>query len=92
MMEMDNLKQIIKELLEGTEERITTSVHAYHEKRMAMFDAYEKRIMATWNTHTETKKIEQDPEMMQSVEEHQEVPSEDVVVRPVNGLKKWCRG
>jgi hypothetical protein len=38
-MEMDNLKQMIKKLLEGTEERIIASMDAYHEKRMAMFDA-----------------------------------------------------
>jgi hypothetical protein len=31
-------------------------------------------MMATWNTHTETKQIEKDPRTMQSVEEHQDVP------------------
>jgi hypothetical protein len=30
--------------------------------------------------------------MMQSMEEHQEVPSEDVIVRPVKGLKKRLCG
>jgi hypothetical protein len=39
-----------------------------------------------------TEKIEPDPGMMQSAEEHQDVPSEDVVVRPVKGLKKRRRG
>jgi hypothetical protein len=33
-------------------------------------------------------KIELDPEMMQSVEEHQEFPMGEAVVRPVRGLKK----
>jgi hypothetical protein len=39
-----------------------------------------------------TEKIEPDPEMMQFAEEHQDVPSEEVVVRPVKGLKKRRRG
>jgi hypothetical protein len=39
-----------------------------------------------------TDKIEQDPRMMQSVEEHQDIRTEDIVVRPVNGLKKRRRG
>jgi hypothetical protein len=30
-----------------------------------------------------TKKIEQDPEMMQSVEEHQDIPNEVAAVMPV---------
>jgi hypothetical protein len=39
-----------------------------------------------------TEKIEENPEMMQSAEEHQDVPNEDVAVMPVKGLKKRCRG
>jgi hypothetical protein len=55
----------------------------------AMIDAYEKRRMACLGqTESNTGKIEQDTEMMQSAEEHQDLPSEDVVVRPVKGLKK----
>jgi hypothetical protein len=30
--------------------------------------------------------------MMQSVAEHQEVPKEDAIVKPVKGRKKWHRG
>jgi hypothetical protein len=90
-MEMDNLKQMIKELLEGMEKRIIASIHAYHEKRMAMFDAYEKRMMKTCNTHIEIKKIEQDPEMMQSVEEHQDISTEDVAEMPVGEPNKRRR-
>jgi hypothetical protein len=48
-------------------------------------------MMAIWNTNPEAMKIEQDPRMMQSMEEHQDVPSEDVVLRPVKGLKKRRR-
>jgi hypothetical protein len=38
-----------------------------------------------------TEKIEQDPRTIQCMEEHQDVPSEDVIVRPVNGLRKRRR-
>jgi hypothetical protein len=39
-------------------DKMDAKMDAHHENRMAMFDAYEKRMMATWNTHTETKKFE----------------------------------
>jgi hypothetical protein len=115
-MEMDNLKQMIKEVLGGMEERMNADrksdqlkmaadiedlltrmkearqanqellarMDGYHEKRMAMLDAHQKRIMAT-------KKTEYNPEMMQFAEEHQEILNEDVVVRPAKGLKKRHR-
>jgi hypothetical protein len=53
--------------------------------QMTMLDDHQKRMMAM-------RKIEQNPGMMQSVEEHQDVPNEDVAVMPVKGLKKWRRG
>jgi hypothetical protein len=46
-------------------------------------------MMATWNAHHETTDTEQDPRMMQSVEEHQEVSWEEAAVLPVRGLRKW---
>jgi hypothetical protein len=56
----------------------------------AMFDVYEKRTMACLGqTEANTEKI--DPGMMQSVEEHQDVPREEVVVRQVKGLRKRRR-
>jgi hypothetical protein len=39
-----------------------------------------------------TEKIETDPGMMQSAEEHQDILSEDVAVMPVKGLNKRRRG
>jgi hypothetical protein len=51
---------------------------------MAMLDDHQRRMMAT-------KKIEQNSEMMQSVVEHQNSPSEDVVVMPVGEPRKWGR-
>jgi hypothetical protein len=70
-----------------SDENFWAKMDAFHEERMAMIDDEKKRIMATWNTHTETKKIETDPGMMQSAEEHQDTISEDVAVMPVKGLK-----
>jgi hypothetical protein len=39
-----------------------------------------------------TEKIEENTEMMQSAEEHQDIPTEDVAVLPAQGLKKRHRG
>jgi hypothetical protein len=44
----------------------------------------------TTSCNEATEKIH--PGMMQSAEEHQDVPSEDVVMKPVKGLKKRRRG
>jgi hypothetical protein len=67
--------------------KIKEEMIANQEELLAKMDL----MMVTWNTHTETKKIEQDPEMMQSVEEHQDIPTEDVAVMPVRELRKWRR-
>jgi hypothetical protein len=54
-----------------------------------MFDAYEKRMMACLGqTEANTEKTEQDTEMIQSAEEHQDVPSEGVAVMPVAKSRK----
>jgi hypothetical protein len=43
-------------------------------------------------TEADMEKIEPDPEMMQSLGEHQEVPKEDARVNPVKGRKKQHTG
>jgi hypothetical protein len=43
-------------------------------------------------TEADVEKTQPDRGMMQSVEEHQEVPKEDAVVKPVKGRKKRYRG
>jgi hypothetical protein len=50
-----------------------------------MLDTHQKRMMAT-------KKIEEIPGMMLSVEEHQDVPNKDVAVMPVGEPRKRRRG
>jgi hypothetical protein len=49
-------------------------------------------MMAKWNTHQEMTEIDPDTEIMQSVEELQEVPRENAIVKSVKGWKKWHRG
>jgi hypothetical protein len=46
----------------------------------------------TTSCNEATEKTEQNPETMQSIEEHQDVPSEDIGVMPVKELKKQRRG
>jgi hypothetical protein len=55
--------------MRANQEELLARVDAYHEKRMTMFEAYEKSIMACLGqAEANTKKTEQDPGMMQSVE------------------------
>jgi hypothetical protein len=64
----------------------------YRKRRMAMLDAHHKNIMACLGQmKANTEKTAPVPEMMQSVEEHQEVPSEDAIVKSVKGRKKRRR-
>jgi hypothetical protein len=58
---------------------------------MAMLDAHQKMMIACLG-ETVANKEKINPGMMQSVEEHQDVPSEDVTVMPVKGLKERHRG
>jgi hypothetical protein len=46
---------------------------------MAKLDALQERTMA----HREATETEADPGMMQSIEEHQEIPKEEAAVMPV---------
>jgi hypothetical protein len=39
-------------------DKMDAKMDAYHENRMTMFDAYEKRMMATWNAHQQTTEID----------------------------------
>jgi hypothetical protein len=48
-------------------------------------------IMAMLNTNPEAMKIEQDPGMMQSMDKHQEIPTQDATVMPVREPRKQRR-
>jgi hypothetical protein len=78
----EDLPTKMKEDRKADKEDLLASMDAFHEKRMAMLEAQQKRMMAWFGqTEANTEKIE--PGMMQSVEEHQDVPNEDVTVMPV---------
>jgi hypothetical protein len=67
----------LEEKMEETIECQTKHLKAIHE-----------RMMAKWNTHQEMTEIDPDTEMMQSTEEHQEIPTEDTAVMPVGEPRK----
>jgi molybdopterin-biosynthesis enzyme MoeA-like protein len=72
------IQQMFEQLLAG-QARLLKRMDAYHEERMAMFGAYEKSIIACLREmDANTEKI--NPGMMQSVEEHQDVPNDDGAV------------
>jgi hypothetical protein len=57
-----------------------------------MVDAYHERMMACLGkTEADTEKTEPDPGMMQSTEEHQEIPKGEAAVMPVGEPRKRCR-
>jgi hypothetical protein len=56
-------------------------------ERMAKLNAHHERTLG----HREATETEPDPEMMQSAEEHQEIPNEDASVMPVGEPRKWLR-
>jgi hypothetical protein len=71
-----------------------------NQDRMAKFEGKMEEIiehqmkhfmMAMWYTTLEAIKIEQDPGMMQYMEEHQHIPTEEVTVMLVGGLMKRLR-
>jgi hypothetical protein len=65
---------------------------AKHKEMMAMLYAHHERMMACLGkTEANTEKTEPDPGVMQSVEEHQEIPEGDAAVMPVGELKKGRR-
>jgi hypothetical protein len=79
--------------MKANQEELLARMDDYHEKRMAMLDAHQKRMIACLGQmEANTKKTEQDPGMMPSMKEHQDTPTEEVAVMPVKGLRKQHRG
>jgi hypothetical protein len=81
--------------LEKAEARMSNfeeKMNDYHNKRMAMLDTHNKIIMVSFGqTEANTEKTVPDPEMMQSAEEHQEIPTEDAAIMPVGESRKQHR-
>jgi hypothetical protein len=69
-----------------------TNRKAYHKEMMATVDAYHERMMACLGkTEADTEKNEPDPGMMQSTEEHQEIPKGEATVMPIGEPRKRRR-
>jgi hypothetical protein len=84
--------QQIMELLLPMQARMETNRKAYHKGMMAMVDAYHERMMACLGkTEADTEKTEPDPGMLQSTEEHQEIPKAEAAVMPVGEPRKRHR-
>jgi hypothetical protein len=82
-----SLKACLSETMEC---QVRTEAHLEYEESASGNIKDDRNETTAYNEATE--KIEQNPGMMQSAEEHQDFRSEDVVVRPVKGLKKRHRG
>jgi hypothetical protein len=60
-----------------------------HKEMMVMSDArYERMMACLGKTEADTEKTEPDPGLMQSTEEHQEIPKEEAAVMPVGEPRK----
>jgi hypothetical protein len=90
-----NMKAMQQDIKSGQEE-IRSIVGAFQEKMdtcVASRRNDRKEIMyRQGTTGANTEKTEPDPGMMQSIAEHQVVPKEEAIVKPVKGQKKWYRG
>jgi Skp family chaperone for outer membrane proteins len=88
------------------EDKMDTKMDSYQEKSEASMAKLEEKIEEimeafltridtirekTTTCNEATEKTEPDPDMMQSAEEHQDIPNEVTAVMPVRGLRKRCR-
>jgi hypothetical protein len=82
----------MQDKMDANQEKMETNRKAYHEEMMAMVDAYHERMMACLGkTEADTVKTEPEPGMMQSTEEHQEIPKGEAAVMPVGEPRKRRR-
>jgi hypothetical protein len=82
----EDLKEMMVKIRAETD-AIRAETKAIHQRRMAKLDAHQERTMA----HQEATETEPDPRMMQSIDEHQEIPKEGAAVMPVRDLMKRRR-
>jgi hypothetical protein len=88
----EKLRETMKTNQDDLIKTVKEEIQAYHEEMMAMLDANHERTMACLGkTEADTEKTEPDPGMMQSTEEHQEIPNGEAAVMPVGELRKRCR-
>jgi hypothetical protein len=90
----ERLKEEMKAQMASLVSRIEDNNEKFEVLRdilISQMDALQERIMACLGK-TEATDLKANPEEMQSKAEHQDVPKEQVVVKPVGGLKKRHRG
>jgi hypothetical protein len=83
--------QQIVELLLSMQAKMDANIKAYHEEMMTMVDAYHERMMACLRKTEADTKTEPDPGMMQSTEEHEEIPKGEAAVMQVGEPRKRRR-
>jgi hypothetical protein len=79
--------------MEMETEQMMAFLQLFEEMMMAMLDAHHKSLMASLGlAETNIEKTVHGAEMTQSVEEHQDIPTEDAAVaKPANEQRKWHR-
>jgi hypothetical protein len=80
-----NLRKEMKSTVNAFQERMDASI-------ADMKDGRKERTACQEAAEANPEKLETNPEMMQSVGEHREVPKEEAAVRSSGALKKWHRG
>jgi hypothetical protein len=86
---MDTNTRALRETMKSNQDDLIRTVK---EEMRAMVDACHKEMMACLGkTEADTEKTEPDPGMMQSTEEHQEIPKGEAAVMQVGELRKRRR-
>jgi hypothetical protein len=83
---------IIKTMMDSYQKKAEDSMAKLEGKMVETMERQMKHLMtAKWNTHQEVTETDPNTEMMQSAEEHQDIPNEVAAVMPVRGLRKRRR-
>jgi hypothetical protein len=72
------------------QERLEANMESHHEKFMAITKAIQEKVEAMMGAYlekTEATDLEENPEEIKSIVEHQEVPKEDVAVKTIRALE-----
>jgi hypothetical protein len=89
-MEMSKIIEMLAEI-KADQGRMEAKMDANHKKMMALLDAHHERTMASLGK-TEATNFKANPEEMESVMEHREVPNEEVAVKSSATIKRRHRG
>jgi hypothetical protein len=88
----EKLQETMKTNQDDLLKTVKEEIKAYHEEMMAMLDANHERTKACLGKmEADTEKTEPNTGMMQSTEEHQEIPKGEATVMPVGEPRKRRR-